>query len=243
MVTYRITQQHSRQIGTTLKPQMHTWASTSEAQTAARAALRVPYAKLPGLASRFGADELYSEALAILAECALPPRDTSPTSCAGCGASLANKRKGAKFCGQSCRRQQGMDVMRSKTGKRPRGKTSTALPAVAAGHIGSMWAWPEEQRARYAAREIGLVLCNWLRTNARREQSASHIIDNLDRPAVIDSTPRADLIDFLESHGLAVSGDETFRELVEAAMRIKGTAVTPEFANAWTDYLALGAAA
>lgn len=34
--------------------------------------------------------------------------------------------------------------------------------AVTPAYVGSMWSWPEADRARYAAREIGYGLMNWL---------------------------------------------------------------------------------
>jgi hypothetical protein len=70
------------------------------------------------LAATVTTDELETQALAILTECALPPRDQP-----------------------------------SHQGQ------------ITPAHVGSMHAWPEGDRQRYAAREIGYALMNWLRVN------------------------------------------------------------------------------
>jgi hypothetical protein len=63
------------QKGTTVtKPSLHPWLATPEASVAARKAVRIPLALLGGKAVIVDADELLSEADAILTECALPPR-------------------------------------------------------------------------------------------------------------------------------------------------------------------------
>jgi hypothetical protein len=99
--------------------QLHPWLSSPEATQAARKGVQIPLALLPSLANRAGTDKLETQALAILAECALPPRDQAPSA------------------------------------------TAQVQPA----YVGSMHFWPEDDRQRYAAREIGYALMNWLRTN------------------------------------------------------------------------------
>lgn len=90
--------------------QLHPWLSTPEAAEAARRALAIPLALMGAKAAMVGDDELFSEALAILTECALPP---------------GTPRPGA--------------------------------------HIGSMWTWPEGERAIWAVREVGYALNGYLR--------------------------------------------------------------------------------
>lgn len=211
-----------------MKPNLHPWLSTPEAAEAARKAIQIPLNIMPGLANMVGADELHSEALAILTECALTPRDQAPTECAKCGGSLEWVRKGSKFCSPNCRKHFGMDVQRSKCGtvERPRGgATAKTLAPVIHAHIGSMWTWPDDVDTSYCAvREIGYVLCNWLRTGQKgREIPATETLANMNVPV-----PEADqsaydfLSDFLESKGLVVSGDESFEELAEAASLLRG---------------------
>jgi hypothetical protein len=40
----------------------------------------------------------------------------------------------------------------------------TRIQGCDGAHIGSMWGWPEADRAKYAAREVGYRLNNYLRT-------------------------------------------------------------------------------
>lgn len=54
--------------------QPHPWASTPEAFEAARKAIEIPKHLMPARAAMAGDDELFAEALVILAECALPKR-------------------------------------------------------------------------------------------------------------------------------------------------------------------------
>jgi hypothetical protein len=142
--------------------QLHTWLSTPEATQAARKAVQIPLALLPQLANRAGTDKLETQALAILAECALPPRDQAPTECAKCGSSLEGVRKGAKFCGPDCRKAYAASLPKPRE-SRPRGATrATAQPA----YVGSMFTWPEDDRQRYAVKTVGYALMNWLRMPA-----------------------------------------------------------------------------
>lgn len=134
-----------------MNTELHPWLSTPEAAACARKAVQIPLNLLPELARRAGEDELYSEALTILTECALPPRNQAPTGCGQCGRSLEVIHRGVRFCSRACR------IAGPSTPPAP-----PAPPAPA--HIGSMWSWPEAERQRYAACEIGYALCNWLRT-------------------------------------------------------------------------------
>jgi hypothetical protein len=124
----------------------------------------IPLALLPELANRVGTDKLETQALAILAECALPPRDLPPTECARCHARLEGVRKGAKFCSPNCRRAYAASLPKPSE-SRPRGATR-ATAQVQPAYTGSMHSWPETDRQRYAAREIGYALMNWLRTRS-----------------------------------------------------------------------------
>jgi hypothetical protein len=210
-----------------MMPELHPWLDSAEAVDAARKAVQIPLALLPGLAAIAGRDELYSEALAILTECALPPRDQLRETCArqGCGEELASVRKGAKFCSQKCRRQHGMDVIRSKEGTtRPHGASAVVLDATPQGHIGSMWEWPDDQRAKYAVRIIGYALNNWLRTGFKgREIPSTETLANMNVTSPeADQDAREWLTDWLEARGIRVTGDESFEELAEAASLLLG---------------------
>lgn len=139
-----------------MTPELHPWLSTQEALSAARQAVSIPMSLLGGMARAVGSDELLSEALAILTECALPPRN-QPTSCAKCGESLAGVRAGAKFCSASCRTTYAVWVQREKT---------FPIPPTTRAHVGSMHSWPVDEMMRYATREVGYVLCNYLRSHS-----------------------------------------------------------------------------
>jgi hypothetical protein len=211
---------------------LHPWIGTTAAVSAARQSVRIPQVLLPDAVHAVGRDELESQALLLLTEFATAPSTSGRTQCArgDCGSDLAGLRKGAKFCSQRCRRQHSMDVLRSKDGAaRPRGGTSAdAVEASAPSHIGRMWAWPEADRERYAVREIGYALNNWLRTKGfkSREVPASVAIDRMNVAAPESDLDAYDwLTDWLEDRGVAVAGDETFEELAEAARHIRGEAV------------------
>lgn len=211
-----------------MKPVLHPWLATPEATSAAQKAVQIPMSLLPGLAGIVGPDELFSEALAILTECALPPRDQPPAECAHCGGTLEAVRKGAKFCSPHCRKSHAVNVQRSKGGTVARvrgGASAEALPPVTQAHVGSMHAWPESDRAKYAVREVGYALLNWLRTGRKgREVPASEHISNMNLPvSEADQDAREWLTDWLENHGVRVAGDESFEELAEAARNVKGT--------------------
>lgn len=156
-------------------PTLHPWLDTPQAVKAAHDAVRVAEARMTKAALDVGADELFSEALIILTQCALPPRERGHFACAWCGAKLETVRAGAKFCSRPCRDKHSNS--RRGTGD-ARGTKSKGLPASPKTHIGSMWSWPEDQRAAYAAREVGLRLCHFLVTrNGRSEVPASGWID------------------------------------------------------------------
>lgn len=148
--------------------ELHPWLSTTDALNAARQAVSIPMKLIPGHARAIGADELLSEALAILTECALPPMDRTETVCARCGGSLDLVRAGAKFCSTGCRTTYAVHVQRGK---------AFAIPARTGGHVGSMWSWPETERQKYAVREVGYVLCNYLRTRPREILASDYLAD------------------------------------------------------------------
>lgn len=197
------------------KPALHAWLSTPEAVRAAERSVKIPAQKMAGTAQVVGADELLSEAFAILAECAMPPRERGNV-CAACSGPLDQVRAGAKFCGPKCRKLQAAHVMRGK---------SDALPAVPRGHVGSMWTWPEDQMISYAIREVGLALCNYLRTRTgRHEVPSSQWLEASSITAVSASEPdaRGEVEDFLVMRGCGFSGAESFMELAEAALWLQG---------------------
>ena len=140
-----------------MTPELHPWLSTPDALTAARKSVGIPMTMVAGWARTIGADELLSEALAILTECALPPRDRAETVCASCGGSLDYVRAGAKFCSDNCRKKHAVWVQRGK---------AFPIPPSTAGHFGSMHSWPEADMTRYAVREVGYVLNNYCRTRS-----------------------------------------------------------------------------
>ena len=76
----------------TTSTELHPWLSTPEATEAARKAIQIPLALLPSLAGRVSTDKLETQALVILTECAMPPRDLPPTECLRCGGSLEDVR-------------------------------------------------------------------------------------------------------------------------------------------------------
>lgn len=131
------------------KPELHPWLSTPQALKAANDAVK--YAARLVNTRHLGDDELLSEALILLTECALPAREREVTVCLECGKSLENRRRGAKFCSETCNNRNGQ--------KRHRAKTAPA-PASTKTHVGSMWSWPEDQRGNYAVREVGVRLCH-----------------------------------------------------------------------------------
>jgi hypothetical protein len=138
--------------------EFHAWLSTPDALAAARKPVGIPMRLLGGKARAVGADELESEALEILTDCARRPGDRTPTECARCGGSLDQVRAGAKFCSAHCRTTYAVWVQRGK---------AIAIPPRTPGYFGSMWRWPESEMTKYATCEVGYVLCNCVRTHLR----------------------------------------------------------------------------
>lgn len=97
---------------------LHPWLTSPEALKAVEGAVQIPLAMLPAASRRVGTKALQRQALMILTECALPPRDQLE---------------------------------------------SVLSRAVGGAHVGSMYAWPEAERAKYATREVGYALLTWVR--------------------------------------------------------------------------------
>ena len=184
---------------------------------AAHRAVKVPEYKMPAAAKAVGSDELLSEAFAILTECALPPRERGNLTCAQCGKDLENVRAGAKFCSKQCKHLNTMQ--RRRAGYRE------AVLAPPKGHVGSMHSWPEDERMSYAAREVGLQLCNYVRIRAGRlETAASPHLENADLAhddADVESV-RSVLEDYLVEHGIEFTDDDSTRDLIEAVQHLRG---------------------
>lgn len=149
-----------------MTPELHPWLDTPDALDAAKNAVRIPMAMMGRNARAIGADELLSEALAILTECARPAVDRTPGTCARCGGSLDQVRAGAKFCSPRCRHIYAVWVQRGK---------AFALPPSTRGYVGSMWGWPEADRMRYAVREVGYALNNYVRTRPPEHPSSDYL--------------------------------------------------------------------
>lgn len=200
-------------------PEFHPWLSTPEAYAAAQKSVSIPMSLMGGKATIVGSDELLSEALVILTECALPPRSQAPAACARCGGSLAKVRAGAKFCSANCRKQHAVNVGRAK---------APLIPARTGAHIGSMWAWPEDQRTAYAIRQVGYCLNNYLRTCVHSIETPVDMLNSRyqampDGPE--SETPTRDRIEeYLESRGLVTDGTETLEDLAEAARHARKVA-------------------
>jgi hypothetical protein len=109
------------------------------------------------------------------------------------------------------------------------------LPSRPGAHIGSMWSWPEEERSAWAAREVGFVLNNYLRT--RRHAAETPMSEALANMNVAveegDEDAREFLTRWLEDRGFVVEGEESFAELAEAAKHARAEArVAPRLADA-----------
>jgi hypothetical protein len=187
---------------------LHPWLNTPEAVKAASRAVSFPRVMLAGPAVAAGFDDLFSMALVILTECALNPAERLPVACAQCDGSLDAVRAGAKFCSPKCR----TDHKNSRRGDWRAGEAlAPGLPATPAGHIGAMWLWPEDKRSTYAARQVGLALCNYLRSRTgRAEFASSHILVGLDS-ATAEPEPgcREVIEDFLIANDVPFDGTET----------------------------------
>lgn len=206
-----------------MTPSLHPWLATPEALEAARKAVQIPMSLMAGKALLVGADELLSEALAILTECALPPREVMRALCAKCQGPLEGVRNGAKFCSPDCRKQYAV--------QRGRGKVEV-LPARTGAHIGSMWKWPEDERAKFAIREVGYCLNNYLRSQrfggeipasfAGGQELGHRALARLLYDPELEDSPEEFIANYLEQRGLQVLGDESFEELCQAAMFTRG---------------------
>lgn len=205
-------------------PDLHPWLSTPDAYTAARRAVSIPMGLLGTKALIVGADELLAEALIILTECALPPRSELRTDCLGCGGPLGDVRAGAKFCSTTCRTRNAKRVQRGK---------AEVIPPRTGAHIGSMWGWPETEMMKYAVREVGYLLANYLRTctySAETPASEAMAVSSSEASWKLmyaspdDDDPRDVIEAFLESKGIQVAGDEDFEDLAEAALHVRGEA-------------------
>lgn len=197
------------------KPALHPWLNTPDAVKAAERAVKVPEYKMPAAAKVVGLDELLSEAFAILTECALPPRERITAVCVECGDELKNVRVGAKYCGAKCRNLAG--VRRHRAGGAP------PPPSRPKGHVGSMHSWPEDEMVSFAIREVGLQLCNYLRTRVgRSEVPASPHLENADLPEEADvEGVRGVLEDYLVSHEWDFSDDDTTEDLLDAVQCLR----------------------
>lgn len=196
------------------RPELHPWLATPDAVEAARKAVQVPLSLMAAASHAVGTDELFSEALAILTECAAPKPEDTRTGCPVCGGSLENVRKGAKYCSTKCRK---VDTMR-----RQRGKTEM-VAAVPQAHIGSMWTWPEDKMDTCAVRTVGYALNNYVRTRKERvELPDSENLPNRHVPVEApEDSPTDILANFLsEYRGVVIDGTETFNDLYEAAVNL-----------------------
>jgi hypothetical protein len=153
----------------------HPWASTPEAINAARKAVSIPMAKMGRKAAIIGRDELESQALVILTECALESPEPVSTACARCGKPLEHVRRNAKFCSSRCRNTYNMRVRRGQ---------EEAVPPNPLGHIGSMHSWDEGRMAQFAVQEVGMRLCNYVTTRHDTiETPSSDALERMDEAA------------------------------------------------------------
>ena len=196
---------------------LHPWLSTQEAYRAAVKAAGIPMRKLPARAQALGHDEMLSEALSILTECALPPREREHTMCAECSKMIPEgRRRNSKYCSPQCNNKAG--VRRSR--QRGKGFTVEAPPAPPKTHIGSMWSWPEDQIEQYAVREVGYRLLHFV-NKGQLEVPASQTLYNIAiaEPEALEDA--RDLVEaWLEGHGVHCSGTETVEDLAEAARNV-----------------------
>lgn len=177
-------------------------------------------AKMGQRAYIVGFDELLAEALNILTECALPPRERERALCMECGkVNPPERRKNAKYCSPQCYQRAGS--RRSRAGSVDAGVLPP--PAHPQSHIGSMWTWPEDQFMAYATREVGYRLTNYLRTRGgANEISSSHTLYNLAlaEPEALEDA-RTMIEEWLEDNGVITRGDESTDELGEAVAFVR----------------------
>ncbi len=174
-----------------------------------------------------GRDELLSEALSILTECALPPRTEQRVMCADCGGLIPESmRRGAKYCSAACNKRAG--VKRSRA--RGKGFDAAPPPAPPKTHIGVMWEWPADEIKSYAIREVGMRLCNYVRLG-QLETPSSQTLYNLAIAGEPDETEelRGLVEAHLEDHGIMCDGSETIEDLAQAVFNLRLT-ITQEFA-------------
>jgi hypothetical protein len=177
--------------------------------------------KLPGRAQMIGADELLSEALSILTECALPPQQRVVSFCHDCGGPMPEGRRvNAKYCSPACTNRAGVKRYRN----RAKGNDGDPVPAAPKTHIGSMWQWPDDQMLAYAIREVGFRLCHFVSTG-RLETPASQIIANLSVAEDLAYDAIEIAAAWLEANGVVTMGSESVEELLEAVAFVKARTV------------------
>lgn len=204
---------------------LHPWLSTPEAYRAAVAAVSIPMSKLPARALMIGRDELLSEALSILTECALPPREERAVICADCSKPIPDTvRAGAKYCTPQCGKRAG--VKRSRL--RGKGFDQAPPPAPPKTHIGSMHQWPPAEMVSYAVREVGFRLLNFVRLG-HLETPASQAIYNLAAALEPDETEALrELVEaYLEDCGVRCDGSESVEDLAQAVLNLRLSAGAP----------------
>lgn len=198
-------------------PNLHPWLSTDEALRAATQAVTKSMNKLPGRGQMIGKDELLSEALSILTECALPPRDEPQPICAECGRKMPeDRRRNAKYCSPQCTSKAGVKRHRM----RGKGFDVAPPPQPPKTHIGSMWQWPEESRFAYAVQEVAFRLCHYISTG-HLETPASQTLYNLAVADVVDEDALGIVHAWLEANGVLATGDESTEDLLEAISNLK----------------------
>lgn len=142
---------------------MHEWAGSPAARRACLIAAR----KASAESGYEDWEELYSEALVILTECATP---SVTGSCAACGAALTS-RGNSLTCSPRCRKA--LQRMRL------RGAPVPTSRAAAMAHDGSMFSWPADQMAAYAVTQVSSVLRYWIRDQgAQSEVPSSQWLDD-----------------------------------------------------------------
>lgn len=194
-------------------------------------AVAVPLYKMGLRAQMIGRDELLSEALAILTECALPPREQLRI-CAYCEGPIPESvRKGAKYCTPKCSSSYRDARTRANRGEAAAAKRVEAkghqeqAPAHPKTHIGSMHTWPADEMFAYAVREVGFRLCHFV-SHGRLEtpSTGSAALVNLEAHAVGESDAAEEARELLavwfESKGIRLTGDETVDDLREAAINL-----------------------
>lgn len=169
-----------------------------------------------------GRDELLSEALSILTECALPPREQGAVICAECSKPIPETvRKGSKYCTPQCGKRAGVKRLRM----RGKGFDSAPPPAPPKTHIGSMHQWPEPEMFSYAVREVGFRLLNFVRLG-HLETPASQTLYNLAAAVEPDELEEMrEIVEaWLEANGVRCDGTECIEDLAQAVFNVRLTA-------------------